>query len=80
MHCRKLKTVPVVHRHVLVLYINVPSIMVRLEGPPKHHFAIIHFFWDTLYLALRILFSFIHRLVPANAPPPPGRYAERGGG
>ena len=31
VHCRKLKTVPVVHRHVLVSYINVPSIMVRLE-------------------------------------------------
>ena len=31
VHCRKLKTVPVVHRHVLVYYISVPSIMVRLE-------------------------------------------------
>ena len=53
MHCRKLKTVPVVHRHVLVSYINVPSIMVRLERYLKAPQSIISlsfiFFGGTLY-------------------------------
>ena len=53
LHCRKMKMVPGVPRHVLVSYISEPSIMVRLKEYLKTSQSINSYYYDLT----KVLFS-----------------------